>query len=151
VPESPEGPPARDRRRADLRHAQSGDRRQDVRQGRGDVRGQDRRDAVGARPLLPPPASLYQGVARLDPEARGQGAALWHSGPAAGSLGPSARLQLSAPLPAGGGPLPDRGAVATRPEWRRHRAVLVAPRRGGRPAWIGPCSRCTISESTSLL
>ena len=46
--------------------------------------GQDRRAAVGARSLLHAPASVHAGAARLDPEARDEGAALRDPRPAAG-------------------------------------------------------------------
>ncbi len=100
----------------------------DVRPGRRDVRGEDRRAGAGAGALRRPQASVHPGLARLGPEARQQGAALFDPGPATQPGHPARGMRLPSALPGGRAPLHDGGAGGLSPRRRERRPVLAAGR-----------------------
>ena len=125
VPRPPQGHPARDGRGPDLRDPQPGHRRQDVRPGRRDVRGQDRRAGAGARAVRRPQAPVHARPARLGAEARQQGAAVLDPGPAPEPGHPAPGLRLPSALSRGHAALHDRGAGRLPPRRRQRRPVLA--------------------------
>ncbi len=70
VPSAAQGSPGAPSARDDLRHAQSGHRREDVRSRRGDVRGAHRGGGAGGDDLRRAPPPLHAGPARVGAAAR---------------------------------------------------------------------------------